>query len=58
MKTPTHLPSCSLSLLMNVISLLHNVFMQNKYISLVVKKENAGELKNNDTEDESMEFLT
>lgn len=43
---------------MNVISLLHNVFMQNKYISLVVKKENAGELKNNDTEDESMEFLT
>ena len=32
--------------------------MQNKYISLVVKKENASELKNNDIEDDSMEFLT
>lgn len=58
MKTPTHLPSYFLSPLMNIISLLHNVFMQNKYISLVVKEENARELKNNDIEDDSMEFLT
>ena len=43
---------------MNVISLLHNVFMQNKYISLVVKKENAGELRNSYIEDDSVAFLT
>ena len=37
MKMPTCLPSYSVSSLMNIISLLHNVFMQNKFISQVVK---------------------
>lgn len=37
MKMPPYLPSYSLSSLMNIISLLHNVFMQNKFISQVVK---------------------